>query len=144
MTDNPQFCIGVNTIVVRDGKLLLGMRKNCYGAGTWALPGGHLEQGEGLAEGAARELLEETGMIPEKMEFTNIVNNPQEESRHYIQIGFEAIGTIGEPENKEPDRCEEWRWFDMSKLPENVFPNHKEQIELFVTKDYRYGEKGSV
>lgn len=140
MHNYPNFCIGVNSIVVRDGKLLLGMRKNCYGAGTWGLPGGHLEQGEELAAGAARELLEETGLTAESFEFTNIVNDPNEKDRHYLQIGFQAIGIKGEPENKEPDRCEEWRWFDVNALPSKIFPNHKKQIELFVTNDGRYGE----
>jgi len=38
-----KFHIGINVFVVRDKKLLLGKRKNVYGAGTWGLPGGHLE-----------------------------------------------------------------------------------------------------
>lgn len=145
MTESyPNFCIGVNIIVVRDGKLLLGKRKNCYGAGTWALPGGHLEQGEELAAGAARELLEETGLTAERLEFTNIVNDPNEKDRHYIQIGFEAIDVKGEPENKEPDRCEGWRWFDLNVLPENIFLNHNMQIQLFLSGSSRYGEKKAL
>ena len=138
--NNSNFFIGVNVFVVRDGKLLLGKRKNCYGAGTWALPGGHLEQGEKLVAGAARELMEETGLSAESFEFTNIVNDPSTKKRHYLQIGFLAIGVKGEPDNKEPERCEEWCWFDLSALPENIFPNHKKQIELFVAKQGRYGE----
>jgi len=141
MSDNySDFRVGVNVFVVRDEKLLLGKRKNCYGAGTWALPGGHLEQGEALVAGAARELLEETGLTADSFEFANIVNDPSKEGRHYLQIGFEAIGVKGDPENKEPDRCEEWHWFDLNTLPENIFPNHKKQISLFVIRDSRYGE----
>jgi len=141
MSENySDFRVGVNVFVVHDGKLLLGKRINVFGAGTWALPGGHLEQGEKLTDGAARELMEETGLTAEHFEFANIVNNPSKEGRHYLQIGFEAKNIQGEPENKEPERCEEWRWFDLSALPENIFPNHKKQIELFVAKEGRYGE----
>ena len=52
MTNRPSFPIGINVIVVRDKKILLGKRKNSYGEGTWALPGGHLEEGEGMEEAA--------------------------------------------------------------------------------------------
>lgn len=143
MSENrSNFRVGVNVIVVRDGKLLLGMRKNCYGAGTWALPGGHLEQGEELAAGAARELLEETGLTADHIEFANIVNNPPVTKKlHYIQIGFTAIDIVGEPQNREPDCCEEWCWFELIALPDNIFPNHQKQIELFLLEKEKYGEE---
>jgi len=143
MSDSsPNFCIGVNTIVVRDGKLLLGMRKNCYCAGTWGLPGGHLEQGEALAEGAARELFEETGLRAGRLEFANIVNNPPLTKKlHYIQVGFVTTDVVGEPELKEPDRCAEWRWFEVNALPKEIFSNHQTQIRLFVVGKEKYGEE---
>ena len=30
-----------------------------------------------------------------------------------------------EPENAEPDDCDEIGWFDLSDLPENIFPPHQ-------------------
>ncbi len=53
--------IGANTLVERDGGVLL-VRLN-YGPrdGRWALPGGLLENDETLEEAARRETTEETG-----------------------------------------------------------------------------------
>lgn len=135
------FQIGVNTIITRDGKLLLGLRKNCYGEGTWALPGGHLEIGEDMKKGAARELFEETGIVPENIEFANIVNNPAKDGRsHYVQVGFLVNKFKGEPELKEPNRCGEWRWFETGNLPKEIFLNHQKQIEIFLSGEEKYVE----
>lgn len=51
--------------VVRDdaGRFLLVRRRNEPEAGTWTVPGGRLEMGETMADAAAREVLEETGII---------------------------------------------------------------------------------
>lgn len=53
--------LGVSASVWRDGKVLLVQRAKPP-KGIWAFPGGHVEPGETLAEAAARELREETGM----------------------------------------------------------------------------------
>jgi len=124
-----KFHIGTNVFVVKNNKLLLGKRKNIYGAGTWGLPGGHLETGEAMKDSAARELMEETGLTGELFEFSNMVND-RSRGEHYIQVGFIAKNVNGEPKLREPDRCEEWGWFEFNNLPE-LFPAHAKQIENF-------------
>jgi len=136
-----KFPVGVNIFVVREGRLLLGKRKNVYGAGTWGLPGGHLEFGERLEKAAARELEEETGIKAKEFVFVNLINdlhdNLSHERKHYLQIGFLAkdIGDI-EPVLNEPDKTEEWRWFYLNELPKEIFPSHIEQIRAFQEKKY--------
>ena len=127
------FYIGINIFVVKDTQLLLGKRKNVYGSGTWGLPGGHLEMGESMKNAAARELMEETGLEAQSFDFSNIVND-KNRGQHYLQIGFVAQVVKGEPELKEPDRCEEWKWFKLNELPQNIFPPHILQIENFLQK----------
>jgi len=128
------FHIGINIFVLKDGHILLGKRKNIYGAGTWGLPGGHLETGEAMKDAAMRELMEETGLHAESFDFSNIVNDKSRD-QHYLQIGFVAQGITGEPAVKEPDRCEEWQWFKFSELPGQLFPPHIKQIENFFQKN---------
>lgn len=65
------FPMVVVTCFVASGQRLLWMRRALPPkAGYWAIPGGFLENGETLAEGAARELREETGVVlpPERMQ----------------------------------------------------------------------------
>jgi len=53
----------VGAVVVReDGRVLLIQRGRPPMAGTWTLPGGHVEPGESWAEAVTRELREETGL----------------------------------------------------------------------------------
>ncbi|KAI2915344.1 hypothetical protein CBS147343_3044 [Aspergillus niger] len=58
---NPRVGVGV-FVINHKGQLVLGQRKSSHGAGTWALPGGHLEFNESFEDCAAREVLEETGL----------------------------------------------------------------------------------
>lgn len=127
-----QFHVGVNPLVVRKGKLLLGRRKNVFGDNTWGLPGGHLEAGESIEKCAERELYEETGMKCKTFIINNIVSQIIDKHKYYIQIGVEALNVRGEPKIMEPDKCYELKWFDLNKLPKNVLKWHKEQIKIFL------------
>ena len=120
--------IGCNGLVVKDGKLLLGLRKNCFGAGTYGLPGGHLEYGEKLADAVKRELKEEVGVEVKGLKLVSIIDQAERE-KHYLQINFLVEDFIGEVSNIEEDRCEDWEWFNLDSLPENIFPPHVDAIK---------------
>jgi len=114
--------VGVGVFVKRNGKILVGKRKGSHGAGTWALPGGHLEPGESFETCCKREVLEETGLIINNINpvfFTNDVFH--EEGLHYITLFFEGDYQSGEPIIAEPRNCEEWRWVSLDHIPPPVF-----------------------
>ena len=55
--------IGVGGVVIDNERALLIRRGNAPLMGQWSIPGGLLELGETLAQGVARELQEETGLV---------------------------------------------------------------------------------
>jgi len=130
-----KFHVGIHVFVIKDNKLLLGKRKNVYGAGSWGLPGGHLEQKEKMKDAAKRELLEETGLTAKSFDFICLVNDNREDE-HYIQVGFIAKDIKGKPTIREPERCEEWKWFELNCLPEEMFVGAKGIIKCFQENSY--------
>lgn len=112
--------VGVGVIVLRGGLVLLGQRRGSLGAGTWALPGGHLEPGESVAECARREAREETGLALEEV-IAGPYSSDLIEGRHYVTLFVVARSPDGEPRLLEPEKCSEWRWCRWSELPEPLF-----------------------
>lgn len=66
----PPIFVTTDAIVVGAGHVLLVKRGENPGKGLWALPGGFLDQVEGIEQGAIRELIEETSikLQPEVLE----------------------------------------------------------------------------
>ncbi len=114
--------VGVGAIIVRDGKVLLGLRKGSHGDGCWQFPGGHLEYGESVEGCARREVLEETGLELKDVRigpFTNDVFT--QERKHYITLFVTGTAPEGEPQVMEPEKCFEWGWFAWDEMPEPLF-----------------------
>ncbi|HEX9504318.1 MAG TPA: NUDIX domain-containing protein [Patescibacteria group bacterium] len=133
--ENQTIKVGVNVILEKDNKVLLGKRKNITGDGYWGFPSGHLEFNETLADGAKRELLEETGLVVDELNYSGVINQPRQDTKqHYIQFVFVSKKFHGELENKEPDKCEKWEWFDIKNLPENIFFAHKHFLDIYLNK----------
>jgi ADP-ribose pyrophosphatase YjhB (NUDIX family) len=93
--------LGVSTLVRRSGAVLLVKRKRAPLEGYWALPGGHVEAGERVAEAAARELLEETGVIVDglrQIAINEIVTRDGNGgvASHYVLVVFRGDYRAGE------------------------------------------------
>jgi 8-oxo-dGTP pyrophosphatase MutT (NUDIX family) len=56
--------VRVRALIEHEGKLLFVQHPH-HPDGTWALPGGGVEEGELLADAMKRELVEELGIVPE-------------------------------------------------------------------------------
>lgn len=60
----PLFALGTSIYAQRAGQILILKRAMGALTGSWYLPGGALDRGEGLEDCAVRELHEETGLTP--------------------------------------------------------------------------------
>lgn len=119
--------VGVGVMVFKEGKVLLGRRKNSHGAGEYGCQGGHLEHLESIEECARREVREETGIEIENIKFLCMSNVTAYAPKHYIDIAVTADWKSGEPRTMEPEKIEHWEWFDAENLPQPLFamvPNY--------------------
>lgn len=121
-----QVKVGVGLYILNNKRqLLLGLRQGAHGTGTWCAPGGHLEFNESFEQAAVREAWEETGLNidPQTVKVAGVTNDifPAEQ-KHYITIQLLATNPPKEaPQLMEPEKCKEWKWFDLKHLPENLF-----------------------
>lgn len=121
-------------IIVLSGdnkKLLLGKRKGGYKAGLYGIPGGRLNLTEKLIDCATRELLEETGLRTNSLEYLGAIRDLQD-GYNFIHFAFLCRSYKGEPKTAEPDKCEGWGWFAFNSIPENILAGHKAAIDLFL------------
>lgn len=75
-TDDADAPGGVGVICVKDGKILVGVRKEGFASGLVCGPGGHIESGETPEQAAIRETQEEFGITPKNLLFLG--NGPKE------------------------------------------------------------------
>ena len=85
----------VLTGIIRSKDLFLAVKRNENDdlfPGAWEFPGGHLEEGETLKEGLARELKEEIGFdeefVPIITHYTDEVKAKNNELVHDLEIDF--------------------------------------------------------
>ena len=98
--------VGIGVFVThpdRPGCVLLSRRKTSAGAGTWALPGGHLELGESFEQCAVREAREETGLELREVKVVAVNNAVDAPSKyHYVVFFLRGVASSTKPVNLVP------------------------------------------
>ncbi len=113
-------------IITKEGKILLQKRKGSkLWPGYYALPAGHIDDGENQYDALVREAKEEMGI---NLNSKNIINSYVVLRRNYFEIDgkklepyidyyFEIEKYQGEPKIIEENKCEELLWVDPYNLP---------------------------
>ncbi|PNH10108.1 ADP-ribose pyrophosphatase [Tetrabaena socialis] len=130
----PRPAVTVDTVIVaaRPGnvapaQMLLIKRKNPPFKDCWALPGGFVDEGEGLDAAAGRELKEETSVDPSSVALTQVgaFGDPGRDPRGWtVTVAYAALVPSTNMGVKAADDAKEARWFDVANLPQLAF-DHK-------------------
>jgi len=117
--------LAVIVAVIDNGKVLLTKREDFE---VWCLPGGGVEEGESLAEGAVREVKEETGL---EVELTRLVGvySRMGGGMHDIYAVLYAGKPIGGELRLQEHETIEAAYFAVDQLPAEMLFGHKKRIE---------------
>jgi len=112
-------------------KILLTRRTD---NGMWCLPGGMIEAGESVAEGCAREVWEETGLLVRVTRLTGVYSDPHHvivypdgNQAHIVVLNFEVELLSGEPGLSNETTGVDW--FPVREAVEmDLFHDHAERV----------------
>ncbi|MGH7029546.1 MAG: NUDIX hydrolase [Stellaceae bacterium] len=117
--------VGVLAVVLRAERALIVRRANPPLAGRWGFPGGVLELGETVAQGAMRELAEETGVVAEAAGTLTVIDTIDRDDQgrvryHYTLVAVRGIWRAG---NGVPgDDADEVAWLSHAEIVEVGLP----------------------
>lgn len=109
-----QVKLAVGAVVLQDDHVLLVRRANPPEAGRWSFPGGRVEPGERMADAAAREVREETGLDVESSRPLDWVERIGPD-HHFVIVDFAA--TVSERQTPTPgDDAADARWVHLDEI----------------------------
>jgi phosphatase NudJ len=100
-------------VVVRRGQRFLLTQEQKYGS-TWSIPGGRVEPGESIVQGAQREVLEETG-VPVRIDGILRIEHAATDTGARVRVLFTGTPIDDTPPKSEPDEeslCAAWLTLD--------------------------------
>ena len=117
--------VGVLAIVMRGDRVLVVRRANPPMTGRWGFPGGVLELGETVAQGAMRELLEETGVAAEPAGPLTVIDSIDRDEEGQVRYHYTLVAVIGHwrsGEGRPGDDADEVAWLTRAEIIEQNLP----------------------
>jgi ADP-ribose pyrophosphatase YjhB (NUDIX family) len=121
--------VAAAVLIEQDGHVLLVRRTNEPFRGLWTLPAGFINGGEDPAEAAARECLEETGLIVRVKRVLDIISGKEHPRGADFTIIYQAVVVSGEL--KPDDDADAAEWFGRDQLPPLAFRATQKVLQSF-------------
>lgn len=127
--EHPRPALTVDIVLLRlssnhEYDVLLVQRGGEPFKGSWALPGGFVEEGETLEAAARRELLEETGLDPHWLKQFGTYGDPGRDPRGWVVSVAFAVWVTGSDWVKAGSDAVQVQWHPNNNLPLLAF-DHK-------------------
>jgi 8-oxo-dGTP diphosphatase len=125
--------IGVLAVVMRGDRALVVRRANPPMAGRWGFPGGVLELGETVAQGAMRELFEETGVIAEAAGPLTVIDTIDRDEEGRVRYHYTLVAVIGQwrsGEGAPGDDADEVAWLSRADIIDRNLPTAPALLRL--------------
>jgi 8-oxo-dGTP diphosphatase len=114
------------------GEILMLRRYNTgYEDGNYSVVAGHLDGNEEVAKAACREAYEEAGIILQKEDIHVVHTMHRKSMDERVDFFVTVKKWDGELTNKEPEKCDELKWFPLEELPENTIPYIRRAIQNY-------------
>jgi ADP-ribose pyrophosphatase YjhB (NUDIX family) len=106
-------------VVLRGDRALVVRRANPPMSGRWGFPGGVLELGETVAQGAMRELLDETGVVAEAAGPLTVIDTIDRDEEGLVRFHYTLVAVIGHWQSGEGvpgDDADEVAWLSRAEI----------------------------
>lgn len=118
-------------IVVKGDKVLLIRRGREPFKGSYALPGGFLEEGERLEDCVVREVREETGLRTEVVSLVGVYSDPERDPRGHFVTAVYHLKPVG-GRLRAGDDASHVEWVGTNRLPDFAF-DHGRIVQDFIS-----------
>ena len=117
--------VGVLAVVMRGDRVLVVRRANPPMPGRWGFPGGVLELGETIAQGAMRELAEETGVIAKAAGPLTVIDTIDRDNEGRVRYHYTLVAVMGHWQSGEGVPCDdadEVAWLTRAEIVDRNLP----------------------
>jgi len=137
--------------LVREGEILLAMKKRGFGKGRWNGVGGKPEGGESIEDTAIRECQEEISVTPMQLQHVaNLTFKMHESDKYYKELNADVF--VSRQWKGEPTETDEMapKWFKLDEIPydsmwaDDIFWLPEVLKGNFVTATFHFDENDQV
>ncbi len=128
--------------LLKDGQILLAMKKRGFGEGKWNGVGGKANEGENIEHAALREMEEEIGVAAQESDLKPMgllhFHSAENEKLNWDVHVFFLHAWHGDPRESEEMRP---RWYPISHLPfEDMWPDDKHWLPHMLAREKIMGD----
>jgi 8-oxo-dGTP diphosphatase len=136
--------VACGAVLLKGDHILLVQRKNPPQAGFWSVPGGVVKLGEPIGQAAARELLEETGIMASPVKVIYTADYIEKDAHGAVQFHYVLIDILMEEPHgvlQPADDALQAAWIPLAEAERpDIVPSVKQLMAFLLQNDSRQAD----